>query len=281
MLEIAQLQDWPCPDYYVARHEAILPASGGVSAVIITPHKCGSTWIEGLLGRISEKFDLPFFSPESYEFQAGRNLTDRISVINNLVQEGGRVLGVFRAYLPVFEEVLSKGRKGFILIRDPRDVVCSYYSSIGGNHALPKEGTGRTSLIKVRSIAQKNSLEECITLGHFDFLFENMLNVARLSRYSGVRMFKYEQVLFDPSSLVSNILELLGVCANNHDLREFVTLAHWSNQSEDLRRIGHIQSPIPGRYLSELSFTAQEYIQTKYPSVFWELGYIPEFTAEN
>lgn len=273
-----ELRDWPDLSDSYRESDRTLPDCDPESPLrlAIAPHKCGSTWLQYLIAEIASRHGIPFFSPESYEYNSGRPLGVRKDELTALFARGGRTLGVFRSHVPELDQWISdKHTKVLLLIRDPRDVVCSYYKSMVKTHALPDSGEARASILSTRENFGSKTLAGCLRAGELDHVFYNMLTLSRLvSEAPSGSVIRYEQVIYDPSHLVERLIDFLDLQISPLEMRFYVAQA--LQRDEGLANAGHIDAPTPGRYRRELGTAELDYIYDNWAGVMWELGYIPE-----
>src|SRR5690606_10299428 len=100
-----------------------------------------------------------------------------------------------------------------LMVRDPRDILVSMYFSMKGSHAVPKSGNSREKLLKIRENTESVSIEEFVRSGcgrlkkKFRRYHELLVENGNLD----VRVFRYEDVIFEKRSWVRDIAEFFEI----------------------------------------------------------------------
>lgn len=160
------------------------------------------------------------------------------------------------------------------LIRDPRDIVVSFYFSGMKSHSLPPSGRDRKSMFEKRTNLSHLSVSEYILEGHADWPLRNLESyISLLDSKANCHFYKYEDIIFEKRAWVASLAaeldvdlspDVLAGIADRHDA-----------QPADSDPDRHIRQVRPGDYKNHLNNEAVDYIQSRFASIFKAFGYAP------
>lgn len=216
-------------------------------------HKCGSTLLNKIFVDICKHCEIPSISIPEIAFKQGMptHLWEKCQSLNSIVVDGYCHRG-FRHY-PQFlnDNKLINQRKKILLVRDPRDAIVSAYFSFAKSHTLPKSGKLLDDITKSRQLLRNIPLE--------DYALTKAVNVKKafniyhdnLSHNSLLKIYKYEDIIFDKYNWISEMVEFLGFSISNEQILSIANMHDILPSSEDENQ--HIRKVKPGDHIDKLS----------------------------
>lgn len=247
------------------------PPDGKPGALAVAFHKAGSVMLDGVLGAMCQHSGRSYVNIDTELFGQGRFSKDYDRTIGQAFLPSGYVYGVFRTYLDSFAGSTVKPMKKIILVRDPRDVVVSYYFSMRYSHSVPKQGEARDALLNVRSETSNVSLDDSVLGNKFEYLFENMKKITHLINTENVILYKYEDIIFKKADWFDSLAKDIGVDLD----QEFKArlLERFDVVPEEEKSDKHIRRVTPGDHKDKLSRDAIRHLQIRHMELFQALGY--------
>lgn len=216
-------------------------------------HKCGSTLMNLIFKDICSELNIPSISiphlasEKSIPVQAW----NRCEALNSVVLDGYCHKG-FRKF-PMFmkKNELLKQRKKILLVRDPRDAVVSAYFSFTLSHRLPKEGKLLEHRLKQRERHQSLTLEEFVLEQAEKVKREFDLYDKHLAKDDLLKVYRYEDVIFEKVNWVTDMLNFLGLSLDADAVQRIVQKHDIVPSSEDETK--HVRKVTPGDHREKLS----------------------------
>jgi hypothetical protein len=215
-------------------------------------HKSGSTMLEQMMGRALAGLDWPTLNLPGQMWRRGIGIADwladpacRALFRPGLVYTGFRVMPGFmdRAFLEPCRIVL--------LVRDPRDALVSAFFSVGpgGSHVLPPTANLRAE------IAHRSRLEAGLDIDAWVLQREpgfrrNFLAYAARRDLAGMRIWRYEDVLFDKAGFLGQSLAHLNLPVDPALIGRVVAAEPPLPQVEDPSK--HLRKGLPGDHRVKL-----------------------------
>ncbi len=232
--------------------------------------KSGSTLLDQMLQQVCEVRGLTVYNPSAELFRGGM-LDDAAAVDEQMLYAPtGYCFGVFRAFPPFIQPARLAGRKTIMLVRDPRDMLTSFYYSMAISHVLPGEGELRERFMEQRVRVRGMTVDEFVTKGVPSI--EGTLDALVVGlRRSVVRLYRYEDVIFRKWEWLSDISDFLGLGVSQDALA--VIAARHDVRPEQDRPDEHVRQVRPGDYRRKLKSETVEYLDACAFERWRTLGY--------
>jgi hypothetical protein len=208
---------------------------GGPAYFVLGIRKCGSSLFNKLV------IDLAKFNDRRFVNVAGRYFRNNVAAkdwikdtANCDILYGGNVYGGFRVMPAAFADApLYKDGKKILMVRDPRDALCSEYFSNAYSHRIPErteDGAAITDLLeKMRREALGTQIDEYVIDRARSLLSAYLGYVDQLNSPS-MTVFKYEDYIFKKP-------ELIRLIARDFDMRveedQIATIMAWADIRPD------------------------------------------------
>jgi hypothetical protein len=249
--------------------EILIPDPADIdSFYLFAMHKSGSTLLNKMMNSALMLARIPQIAIPDVAFAAGlpeNNIlnADKIIFGRGYCYRGFRI---FPSYLTKFD--ISKLKK-ILLVRDPRDMIVSFYFSMGQSHVIPDSGPVRDELISIRDKTKSLSIDEFCTLNYKKFVkeFESYQSVIE----SEHRLYRYEDVVFNKLDWLNDMLLYLGLVIKPDDRTRIA-------QQNDIRPAierpqEHIRQVTPGNYQKHLSETTIKRLNSEFRDILDQFGY--------
>lgn len=229
------------------------------SVFVLAGHKTGSSLLRILVADICEAASLPQMSIPDAMFTEGVANDDWPEDIAALLELDGFVFNGFREFDQLGNTKKFWERKKIVLIRDPRDCVCSHYFSMKFSHNVPETGKAKDTLGQTRSSANAMPIDDFVQQ-RTRYMLENYNKILTLAGRDDVVLYRYEEVIFDKFSWVKSLCndltvvlsdEVIAQIAKKHDIRPQQESPH-----------SHIRKVTPGDYKSKLSAQSISHVET-------------------
>ncbi len=174
--------------------------------------KGGSVLLEKIMTGLCPHAGLGYFSLEHKLFERGLPVNDTPPEASRLFFPTGYCYGGFRRLPTSFEIPILESARKVLLVRDPRDMLVSLYFSITKSHRPPGTDAGKDALERFErdrakvsqtpiGVFMKHRAERFATLY---YSYDRILDDPRL------RVYRYEDVLYEKRRWVADICEWLG-----------------------------------------------------------------------
>jgi len=234
-------------------------------------HKSGSVLLDNILLDLCAAASVPTISIDGICFAGGLRLQDlQPQAPIALLSRPGYCFYGFRGLHKFMEKVDLASCKKVILVRDPRDVLTSYFFSMKFSHTVPPAGATRAGVLDQREAAHSLSIDEYVLSPKVAF-FENNFRRYMTLEGDNTKVFRYEDVIFDKRNWVAaiNTWFALGVSeervlaiADKHDIIP--------NQEDPN---AHIRQVTPGNYKKNLTQGTVDAITRQYQDIMKHYGY--------
>lgn len=209
--------------------------------------KTGTQWIFDILsdpvvykysGMTVNKVDIPRRKSQAHEITS---ITDRYN--KNTIVSG--FAGTFKNYT---NDIPKEGRHNavFFVIRDPREMVISWYFSTKNNHLIDRVSMMNVIRQKLRRKSKKAGLKYTIELFDWKGKFDVMRSWNDKGRLPNVKLVKFEQLTQKSLKTFRNLFEFLDINIPEDELRclvssySFETLTGRKKGAED--KYSHMRS---------------------------------------
>lgn len=195
---------------------------GATAFFVLGVRKSGSSLLNNLVKALAEKNGHNFVDVAGTLFKQGVAVSDwqtDASLADILAP--GNVYGGFRNAPSSLDQapLFRDGRK-VLLVRDPRDALVSEYFSNAYSHSVPVGGESREGMLKLRELALESEINHYV-LEMSHSLKRTLQEFLKLERDRNCRIFRYEDVIFDKKTLISDICTFFGWRVSDH-LRELM-----------------------------------------------------------
>ena len=183
--------------------------------------------------------------------------------LENAFHNKGYVYGPFRSYrhIPKISEY-----KIFLLLRDPRDVLTSYYYSIVYSHTVIN-----SKLLEKRRNFKKLTLDKFVQ-SNYQFILDVYKDyVEYLIDMDNVFYWKYEDMIERPAEFIRSFASFINVDITENKINEIVAAELVLPEKEDVQN--HRRSGKKGQYKKKLSPESIELLNSKFEGVLKSLGY--------
>ena len=230
--------------------------------------KSGSVLQDKIFEDICYELDIPLISVSKSAFNQGveeRNFQEDISEI--FVNQGYGFYG-FRYFPPYLNKLDLTGVKKVLLVRDPRDMLVSHYFSMKKSHGIPQGKVGE-KLLQQRKILQETDINQYV-LNKSKYFF-NLFRSYNQIEDNLLKVFRYEDIVFNKSKWIQNILKFLELdlpeekiqsIAKKHDIFPSV-------ENSD----SHIRQVTPGDYKNKLNDKTIQALNDKFKKILRKYNY--------
>lgn len=250
--------------------------SGGdrPSIVFYTVHKCASVYVGGILSHLARASGMTPLDFEAYIYEHGRTERDGYLVYGpgaaELYRPSGCVYGPFRQFNPAITQI---DRFRVVLnLRDPRDVLTSYYFSIAYSHTTPganAEESRRT--LQARRDSKSMSIDEFVLAESERFVELYRVYCDQLFGKPGVLLVKYEEMVSDFPKWLNRIVEFAGMDQSGDAVEELIRTADFSVEAEDFK--AKKRQVTPGDHRRKLDSQTIETLNRQFGPSLERLGY--------
>lgn len=177
--------------------------------------KCGSSIFYSMINALCIHSNVKFVDVAGRLFEEGVTtpFANRNTQLSEMI-ENGNVYGGFRSFPVYFKnsQKFKQARKVF-LIRDPRDALVSEYFSNAYSHSMPKgdpDSPGFKEMENLRANALNAQLETYIK-ERVNPMIHTFMEYKDLLNDPNVKVFKYEEIIFDKKALLRDVGAHLGL----------------------------------------------------------------------
>lgn len=231
-----------------------LPESGsGLPSVFaVGLMKGGSSLLSQVTRALAQTTGLAYFSLTERMFEAGVRPRDIPEAANTLFRERGYLYGGFRSFPPATEMPAWASARTVLLVRDPRDMLVSFYFSHAYSHRQPGAGAGgllRQQLDRSREEAKSMSPDEFALRRHGEITGQFRAAWRKLSAVEH-RVYRYEDVIFAKRGWLQDMASYYALAVPPVTLDAIADRADIIPESE--RAGQHIRRVTPGDHRDKL-----------------------------
>lgn len=209
------------------------PRNARPSVLSFSLPKAGSVMLENIMVDLSRRAGLGYFSLETALFEKGVAVDDTPPQASKLFFPKGYCYGGFRRLPASYEIPILERSKKILLVRDPRDMLVSLYFSITRSHRPPGAEAGTEALERFERDRAKVSVTPIdVFMKHRAERFSRLyLSYDRILDDPGLRVYRYEDVLYEKRAWVADICSWFG----------------WSVDQDAMHAIADAHDLIPGQ----------------------------------
>ncbi len=217
------------------------------SFFVFSLHKAGSVLQDKVIEDICRALAVPSISVPKSAF--GQGVKDNFSpeAFEGIFNPSGYCYYGFR-YLPFYLDGIALNQyKKLLLIRDPRDMLVSYYFSVKKSHPIPGGDVGK-NLLEQRQALQNVDIDK--------FVLERAAQFSgTFARYDQIddenlALFRYEDIVFEKERWIKSILAFLEVELDEATIAEIVKKHDIFPDQENSS--SHIRKVSPGDHKEKL-----------------------------
>jgi hypothetical protein len=186
---------------------------------------------------------------------------------SHIFKPNGYFYSAFGGFVPGISEMDKY--KVILMVRDPRDILVSWYYSIAFSHSIPPITSNRhEEYIRKRKKAQEVTIDDHV-ISESDRVF-NILNRYQtdlLDLFPHVYLTSYEKMT---SNFEGWLKDLLDACELEISSQTFQKLVEDNKQLQpkEENKYKHIRKGKPGDYLDKLQPGTIEYLNNKFSPIF-------------
>lgn len=236
------------------------------SIVLFTTHKCASGFVGNILKRLTESVGITNINYERYFYWLGAKVKKPV------YKEKGYLFGPFRRFhkdMPDFDNY-----KVVLMLRDPRDVLTSFYFSMAYSHNI-RCGSRQTInwVLSNRKKALEMGIDKFVLDRLQEYLDKYTLYCNKFLNKPNVLLIRYEDMVNDFGRWLSKIVEFLKFDVKKEVVDEIISKADFSIEKEDIH--SHKRRVSPGDYKQKLKPETINILNEQFKEIFNLLSYPP------
>ena len=247
------------------------PAANIDSFFVFSMHKTGSTLLNQMLADVCQIANVPLFCPEMIEFRNGLPLGDLDLSVQSRFRQRGYCFSGFRTFPKYLEDFDLKQMRKIFLIRDPRDMVVSRYFSAKISHPIAKGELGE-KMKKLREQVASKGVDE-YSLWYSKVISFQFTDYARNIFDSNVKIFRYEDVIFEKRKWLTDTLDYAGIDILESQIHEIADKYDIVPDVEDETK--HIRRVTPGDHKIKLKPETIEQLNNTFADMLRRFNYNP------
>ena len=230
--------------------------------------KSGSVLLDNVLEDICACLDIPAISIAKTAFQEGIEEGQFGEEICEFFVERGYCYYGFRYFPTYLHHFKIQSFKKLLLVRDPRDILVSHYFSMKKSHPLPEGEMG----IHLSELRQKLDGMEID-----DYVLESAQGFANIFRgYTQIedenlKVFRYEDIVFEKSRWIGSILEFLGLELEQQHINEIAMRHDVFPCQENI--MAHIRKVTPGDHKDKLNLNTIKLLNEVFEDILVKYNY--------
>ena len=231
----------------------IPPNSGAGGGFAFAFAKGGSVLLNDALHYLTHAGPVPFFSLPNYFGDRGVNLMDleftppNRQTLYEYLDTSGVVFGGWRRMPPNFALPLSPRRRAILFVRDPRDILISFYFYY--RQAAPANDAFANRVLNWRGRLQQMPVDD-FALEFAPTVRDRFVEYDALHTACDLRILRYEDVIFGKMQLLDGLCEHFKLVVSADRRREIVGLIDKRPSNEDAN--AHVRQVSPGDHVRKL-----------------------------
>ena len=238
-------------DGQTAEMDLPAPAQNRDSVFIFALHKSGSVLLDNIIQDLCKSAHVPTVSIDVFCFNKGLPI-ERVTPgsVAALLNSSGYCFSGFRGVHPCLAQVDLAQRRKVVLVRDPRDILTSFYFSMAKSHAIPKDGEMRDRMMAIREQANLTPIDAYVLSPQVDFIAKNFRRFIDLEGET-TKVYRYEDVIFDKANWVKSIAQWLSLDVGGAEAERIARKYDIRPDDENPER--HVRQVTPGNYKKHLA----------------------------
>jgi len=192
--------------------------------------------------------------------------TDEMVKFSHIFKPNGYFYSAFGGFVPGISEM--EKYKVILMVRDPRDILVSWYYSIAFSHSIPPITSNRhEEYIRKRENAQETTIDDHV-ISESDRVF-NILNryqTELLVPYPHVHLTSYEKMTSNFEGWFKGLLDACELEISSQTFQKLVE-DNIRVQPKEENIYKHIRKGKPGDYLDKLQPATIEYLNNKFSPI--------------
>ena len=233
-------------------------------------HKSGSVLLS-ILEAMCDHASIPRVGLSKECFHRGININalDPRAIATLLGQSGYCFYG-FRQIHGFFGSISLFGRRKLMLVRDPRDVLTSYYFSVRNSHPIPETGSSREVMLRQREFAAARDINQYVVSEAVAWIKNTYRSFIAIED-GNTKVYRYEDVIFNKRRWVRDIADWLRIGLDGDALDR---IADTFDVVPDVENPNvHIRQVKPGNHKRHLSANTIKAIDRQYADVLRHYHY--------
>lgn len=242
------------------------------SIIFFSVEKCGSTFVNSILKKLSEHIGIGYFPLDNYSWELRFSANPQIEKeLNQFLNPVGNCYGSILD--PISCQTLEiAGYKKLLVLRDPRDLLTSLYFSMAVSHKIPTENQlYRKEFLKVKLHALRSSID--------DYVVEMMPRYLEIYQYyiramignPDVVFLTYEDMVSDFDSWLDTLIGGLELNVSPQLINQIKSEADFTVDKEDIK--SHKRQVTPGDHKRKLKPETIEILNSRFAGVLDAIGY--------
>lgn len=260
----------PVLKYFYFQNERLLikgkniTKSNKQSVLFFTAHKCGSTYINGIIERLGSINNvIPVHFSNYFDGVDNDPIFNEQNFLNNAFKSKGYYYGAFRKFHPIPN---IDDYKILVVLRDPRDVLTSHYFSTLFNHPLVRRRT-----LENRKLNSDLTIDEYVIKFSDEFLHVYQTYIDELLNKPNVLFLKYEEMITVFDNWLPKMAKHVGFTDDNEIIDKIVSESNFTVKKEDPNSF--IRNIKAGDHLDKLKPKTILELNMKFENVLKRLGY--------
>jgi len=226
------------------------PAANRDSVFVFALHKSGSVLLDNIVQDLCKAAKVPVVSVDFLSFSNGLpiELVTPGSVEETLNLPGYCFSG-FRGVHPCLANVDLARRRKIVLVRDPRDILTSFYFSMARSHTVPKGGEMHDRMLAMREKANLTPIDDYVVSPQVAFIASNFRRFIALEG-ENTKVYRYEDIIFDKEVWVKSIAQWFSLDVRDAEISKIASKHDVRPDDENPDR--HIRQVAPGNYKKHL-----------------------------
>lgn len=234
--------------------------------------KGGSTLLSKVMVALCKATDMPVVRPLPELHRAGIEMAQLGPDMHGFFQSHGFGYIGFRG-IPVDALPRFAFRRSVALVRDPRDMIVSRYFSEAISHRPPPDAAGEAARAKFearRQSAQGTNIDIWVRQ-NLRGERTNLASVRRAQRIGTMRIWRYEDIIFDKANWIAQMADHLGL---NISPEKAAQIAAKMEPAPDVEKPdAHVRKVTPGDHLEKLLPGTIDILNTRFAEDLAHFGY--------
>ncbi len=233
--------------------------------------KAGSTMMHEIVKALCEASGRTYIDAPAALFDHGVEPARVVADPDWLRNRGGTIFGGFRWLHPWMDNSpLHNGLK-ILMVRDPRDILTSLYFSHAYSHVAPETGTLAEAFGGQRQSALSQTVDAYVGGPLSQRVFRNYCHILPLTRMRDLRLYRYEDVIFDKANWVRDLAGALDISCPDETLDAIAAAHDHAPEQEDMAR--HVRQVTPGDHRRKLSAETIALLNERFAPILDTFGY--------
>lgn len=247
------------------------PALNRDSVFVFALHKSGSVLLDNIVQDLCAVAKVPVISIDLFCFNSGLPVEQvTAESVEALLNSPGYCFAGFRGVHGFLDRVDLSRRRKVVLVRDPRDILTSFYFSMAKSHAIPQDGEMRDRLLASREQANVTSIDAYVFSSQVGHIARNYRRFIALEGET-TKVYRYEDVIFDKANWVKSIAQWLSLDVGEADAERIARKHDIRPADENPDR--HIRQVAPGNYKKHLAPETVRRLNEQYADVMAHFNY--------